>query len=226
MPHTSSSVEFPPVRVALVDGDIIYRKKFIAAIKVTTDLKLSDFAASRAEGLALLQSKSADVLIVDLALSDGCGIDVIREAHNQWPTCAVMVNTHFDDSTYVIRSIEAGAKAYLLKENRPENLIQEIRCLYNGGSPISPLIARQVLVHFRQRMRHSPVPNKTTILSTQEKHVLDMITRGFSAKEIAHMLQISQHTVDTYVRRIYSKLKVKSKSEAIYEARKHRLVNA
>jgi DNA-binding NarL/FixJ family response regulator len=89
------------------------------------------------------------VLLVDLGLPDGSGIDVIRAAHTQWPTCAVMVCTAFGDEAHVLQSIEAGASGYLLKDSEPENMLHEIRSLHGGGSPISPLIARQILMRFR-----------------------------------------------------------------------------
>lgn len=173
----------------------------------------------------MLQGPPTDVLLVDLGLPDGSGIDVIQEAIVRWPSCNIMVSTNFGDETHVMRSIEAGAAGYLLKDSSPARIIDEIRSLASGGSPISPIIARQVLARFRSGTAHNtavpeaPAQAPAIQLSQREKEVLDYITRGFTAQEIAKLMQLSPFTVRTFVRRIYSKLKVTSKTEAIYEAR-------
>ena len=175
----------------------------------------------------MLQGPPADVLLVDLGLPDGSGIDVIHAAIIRWPSCNIMVSTNFGDETHVMRSIEAGAAGYLLKDSSPAKIVDEIRSLASGGSPISPIIARQILARFRPAAPADVAVNSTaaaaaepsTLLSAREKEVLDFITRGFTAQEIAKLMQLSPFTVRTFVRRIYSKLKVTSKTEAIYEAR-------
>ena len=214
-----------PIHVALVEDDVNFQNAFIEALNGSTDLRLVTVATCRAEGLALLQAAPADVLVVDLGLPDGSGIDVIRAAAKLWPSCAVMVSTTFGDEMHVMQSLEAGAAGYLLKDSSPASLVNEIRDLNSGGSPISPLIARQVLTRFRTALRPPREADEAVTLSERERETLDLITRGFSAKEIAALMQVSQHTVQTYVRRIYSKLKVTSKSEAIFAASKHRLVH-
>lgn len=217
-----------PIHVALVEDDVLFQNAIVAAITASPDIRLMSLASTRAQGLQSLQSAPADVLLVDLGLPDGSGIDVIRAAHAQWPTCAVMVCTAFGDEAHVLQSIEAGASGYLLKDSEPENMLHEIRSLHGGGSPISPLIARQILMRFRAAPpvvaaapTAAPVQaaHERAALSSREKEVLELITKGFTADEIARLMQVSQHTVQTYVRRIYSKLNVNSRAEAIYEAR-------
>jgi DNA-binding NarL/FixJ family response regulator len=217
-----------PIHVALVEDDVHFQNAIVTAIAASPDIRLMSLASTRAQGLQSLQSAPADVLLVDLGLPDGSGIDVIRAAHAQWPTCAVMVCTAFGDEAHVLQSIEAGASGYLLKDSEPENMLHEIRSLHGGGSPISPLIARQILMRFRAAPpvvaatpTAAPVQaaHEQAALSSREKEVLELITKGFTADEIARLMQVSQHTVQTYVRRIYSKLNVNSRAEAIYEAR-------
>jgi DNA-binding NarL/FixJ family response regulator len=202
------------IHVALVEDDVHFQNAIVTAIAASPDIRLMSLASTRAQGLQSLESAPADVLLVDLGLPDGSGIDVIRAAHTLWPTCAVMVCTAFGDEAHVLQSIEAGASGYLLKDSEPENMLHEIRSLHGGGSPISPLIARQILMRFRA------APAAVAAAPTaREKEVLELITKGFTADEIARLMQVSQHTVQTYVRRIYSKLNVNSRAEAIYEAR-------
>lgn len=218
------------IQVALVEDDVHFQNAIVTAIAASTDMCLMSLASTRSQGLQSLASQPADVLLVDLGLPDGSGIDVISAARVQWPRCAVMVCTTFGDEAHVKQSIEAGASGYLLKDSAPENMLDEIRSLHSGGSPISPLIARQILVRFRSQpapvalLSVAPdlLPSESgehAMLSTREKEVLQLITKGFTADEIARLVQVSPHTVQTYVRRIYSKLNVNSRAEAIYEAR-------
>ena len=183
------------------------------------------------------------MLLADLGLPDGSGIDVIRAARACWPACAIMVNTTFGDELSVISSIEAGANGYLLKDSTAETMLRDIRILHAGGSPISPRIARQMLIRFRQdgaagappvapaelaaAPTRAPAADRAAVpvtLSSREQEVLELITKGFTYDEIARLMQVSRHTVMTFVRRIYTKLQVKSKVEAIYEARLHGLL--
>ncbi len=219
-----------PIRVALVEDDVHFQAAITTAVTGSGDMQLVSVSGTRADGLRALQATPADVLLVDLGLPDGSGIDVIRAAHLGSPNCAVMVCTTFGDEAHVMQSIEAGASGYLLKDSAPENMLAEIRSLHNGGSPISPLIARQILTRFRQSSVPAPVAlpaepgQEQALLSSREKEVLELITKGFTAEEIARLMQVSVHTVQTYVRRIYMKLKVSSKAEAIYEARNQGLL--
>ncbi|MDO9405855.1 MAG: response regulator transcription factor [Polaromonas sp.] len=231
---TPADAARPPIHVALVEDDVHFQNALGAAVQAADDMRMACIAHTRAQGLAALSRAPADVLLVDLGLPDGSGIDVIRAAHVQWPQCAVMVCTTFGDEAHVLKSIEAGASGYLLKDSAPENMLSEIRSLHAGGSPISPLIARQVLTRFRQTATTRPAPAmpagksaepaEPVQLSAREKEVLELITRGFTADEIARLMQVSVHTVQTYVRRVYGKLKVSSKAEAIYEARQQGLI--
>lgn len=219
------------IRVALVEDDVDFQSAIAAAIAASEDMMLIHASSSRAEGLRALESQPADVLLVDLGLPDGSGIDVIRAAQSRWPDCAVMVSTAFGDELHVMRSIEAGAAGYLLKDSAPASMLDEIRSLHAGGSPISPLIARQILTRFRPSApaptpAAAPAKSESHELSGREREVLDLITKGFTADEIARFLKVSPHTVLTYVRRIYRKLNVNSKAEAIYEARQRGILGA
>jgi DNA-binding NarL/FixJ family response regulator len=222
-----------PIHVAIVEDDPDFSRALGAVVEAAPDMRLVGLAGTQADGLAMLQGPPADVLLVDLGLPDGSGIAVIRAAARQWPSCSIMVSTNFGDETHVMRSIEAGAAGYLLKDSSPARMGDEIRSLAGGGSPISPIIARQVLARFRST---APAPDPgtpddnapgddTPQLSQREKEVLDYITKGFTVQEIAGLMQLSHFTVKTFVRRIYSKLKVSSKAEAIFEARNHGLLS-
>lgn len=212
------------IRVALVEDDVNFQNCLKEAIVTVSDMVLVKLVGTRALGLKLLEGERPDVLLVDIGLPDGSGVDVIRAVHQQWPQCNIMVSTSFGDENNVLQSLEAGASGYLLKDSEPEKLVAEIRSLHAGGSPISPLIARQLLSRFRHDAApvavQAPVDEKPrATLSARELEVLEFITKGFSLAEIAAHLSVSHHTVRTYVRRIYAKLEVNSKTEAVFEAR-------
>jgi DNA-binding NarL/FixJ family response regulator len=221
-----------PIHVAIVEDDPDFSNALSLVVQQAADMRLAGKAGTQAEGLAMLAGPPADVLLVDLGLPDGSGIEVIRAAAGLWPSCSIMVSTNFGDETHVMRSIEAGAAGYLLKDSSPSKMADEIRSLAGGGSPISPIIARQVLARFRhkpvtpaQEEPVAPGEDAPALLSQREKEVLDYITKGFTVHEIAGLMELSHFTVRTFVRRIYSKLKVTSKAEAIFEARTQGLLS-
>ncbi|RKF46721.1 response regulator transcription factor [Paraburkholderia fungorum] len=224
MQTTNINSESFPIHVAIVESDPTFLDALSKVVQAAPDMRLTGVAGSRAAGLALLNGAPADVLLIDLGLPDGSGIDVIRAGARKWAGCNIMVRTSFVDETHVMRSIKAGATGYLLKDSPVAGMVEEIRSLASGGSPISPIIARQILTHFRQGGTRRAAGKElaaasSSLLSVREKEVLGFITKGFTTKEIAKLLQLSQFTVRTFVRRIYSKLKVTSKAEAIFEAR-------
>jgi len=209
--------------VAVVEDDAKFRQAFVHAIESSADLRLAGAAADGSSGLTLLKATRPDVLLVDLGLPDIGGIELIRWCATQLPECDVMVVTVFGDEQHVISSLEAGATGYLLKDVLPEDLVEQIRALHAGGSPISPVIARQLLARLAPTSSSALPPTVSPdapVLSERELAVLTMATKGFTYEEIAQMMRVSKHTVMTYVKRSYRKLQVNSKSEAVYEARK------
>ncbi len=232
------------IHVALVDDDLLFQRTFAKVLDSAADMRLTGVADTVQAGLALLDGNPADVLLVDLGLPDGSGLTVIHKAIAQWPSCAVMVNTVFGDEAHVMQCIEAGASGYLIKSSEADSIVGEIRSVAHGGSPISPIIARQVLRRFRELSTHTapanaaaqhPTPHRpqtpdliresSAALSAREAQVLDLVTRGFTLAEVARLMDVSRHTVDAFVRRIYRKLNVSSKTEAIYEARRQGLLS-
>ncbi len=138
-----------PIRVILVEDDVTFQQALRQTFTTATDMQLVAVLSTRIEGLNILDHAPADVLLVDLGLPDGSGIDVIRAAHAKWPECNIMVSTAFGDEMHVMQSLEAGATGYLLKDSSTASIAAEIRSLHQGGRPISPLIARQILRRFR-----------------------------------------------------------------------------
>ena len=214
----------PPstLRVGVVEDDAASRDTFLAMIHAQPDLVLAMVAASRAEALDRLSTAPMDVLLVDLGLPDGSGLDVIRAARVQWPDCSILVSTIFGDEDHVLRSIEAGAMGYLLKDVDAAELAEEIRSLHAGGSPISPMVARKILA--RAAATLAPAGSPPATLSAREQEVLRYVSKGFTTEETARSMGISRTTVLTFVRRIYAKLQVNTRAEAIHAAYKQGLL--
>jgi len=220
------------IRVAIVEDDPRTRDALSKAIHQAPDMTLLWTEQTCQAALSALARPAADVLVVDLGLPDGSGIDVIRSAHQRWPSCHVMVSTIFGDEYHVLQSIEAGAHGYLLKDSPAEAMADEIRLLHAGGSPVSPMIARLILSRLRTESPHvsdAAVPARAparsgVTMSPRETEVLELFTKGFTYEEIAQRMGVTRHTVQTFVRRIYAKLEVGSKIEAINAAREQGLL--
>lgn len=212
------------IGLVLVEDDPRVRDAVRHALAQTEDIALLAVADTLAAGLALLDGVPAEVLLVDLGLPDGSGIDMIRATRKAWPDCAIMVATLFGDEARVLAAFAAGASGYLLKGSASADITAEIRTLRAGGSPISPMIARHLLRHFQvatPEQEHGPVQ-----LSSREQQVLRLITLGHSVPEIAEHLAVSPWTVQTYVRRVYEKLGVTSKAAAVSTAYRLGLVSS
>ena len=208
--------------VMLVEDDICFAERFAEAVERSDSMRLAAHCTTARDALERLKVLAPDVLLVDLGLPDIGGIELIRYCARHLPECDVMVVTVFGDEQHVVGSLEAGATGYLLKDTLPEDIADQIRALHAGGSPISPVIARQLLSRLAPS---SPGAGATPAegapaLSDRELAVLTLATKGFTYEEIAQMMSVSKHTVMTYVKRSYRKLQVNSKSEAVYEARK------
>jgi DNA-binding NarL/FixJ family response regulator len=211
--------------VMVVEDDPAFLTRFCGIVACDPEFELFAAVADLASARQALSKAAPDVLLTDLGLPDGSGIELIRETARRYPATDIMVITVFNDEDHVLASVEAGATGYILKDSMPEEFVGLIRQLRDGGSPISPVIARQLLKRFKPT---APVPeakpNEDAGLSARESEVLSFIAKGFNFCEIARLLGISQHTVTTHVKKIYQKLAVHSRGEAVYEAGKMGLV--
>jgi DNA-binding NarL/FixJ family response regulator len=165
-------------------------------------------------------------MLIDLGLPDGNGTDLIRQVSAKRPDVDIMVVTVFGDEQHVVSAIEAGATGYILKDSTAADVVSCIRLLRAGGSPVSPVVARSVLRAIRNRMGGTgsgttrpggPSPDNNP-LSTRETEILQLLAKGMSFNEIGEILGISPHTVTAHIKKIYRKLAVHSRGEAVYEA--------
>lgn len=206
--------------VLLVEDDGATRTRLARAVSQDAGLVLVGAAGSCREARELFARVVPDVLLVDLGLPDGSGIDLIREAKQRRATTEAMVITVFGDETHVVAAIEAGASGYVLKDGSNSYIADSIHALVSGGSPISPVIARHLLRRFRAPAPPAPpaAGEEVPSLTERELEVLALLVKGFTFQEIGDLLGISAHTVTTHVKHIYGKLAVRSRAEAVYEA--------
>lgn len=180
------------------------------------ELDVAGVAETLAAGRVLLET-GPDVLLIDLALPDGNGIDLIGEARTRHPGIKIIVVSIFGDAHSVVRAIEAGADGYLLKGGDPHEAEAAIRSVLNGGAPISPAVASHILTRMRQR--GDAARNELEApLTEKEVAILTDLAKGFRYKEVARLHGISPNTVGDHVKSIYRKLAVNSRSEAVFEA--------
>ena len=208
-------------QVLIVEDEPEFLLRFSEAVSAIPSFALLGAVATGAAALALLDAQAPDVMLIDLGLPDMDGVQVIRHAARHRPRCEVLVVTMFEDDQHVLPCIEAGATGYLLKDASAERIIAAIHELLGGGSPISPSIARRVLASFRIGAGKSGADTAAppdSPLSERETEILRMVAKGLSFDAIGSVLSISPHTVVAHVKKIYRKLAVHSRGEAVFEA--------
>jgi DNA-binding NarL/FixJ family response regulator len=215
-----------PIRTAIVEDDPTLRKMLVALLQADPDYAVVAEFAEGKTAIAELSHLSLDIVLVDLGLPDISGIDVIRTVKALSPACSALVVTTFGDEKTVTAAIEAGADGYLLKGTALEELKRDIHALRDGGSPLSPMIARKLLNRMQApAIAAAPDAGGETALTPREREILEMIAKGFSYAETSAICAIATATVHSHLKRIYRKLEVHSKTEAVYEARRRSLIH-
>lgn len=215
------------VRVVLVEDETDVRQRLAKAIAAEPEFEIVGAVGSCAEARSLLSTRTPDVLVVDLGLPDGRGSDLIREALSLRPSTLAMVVTVFGDEAHVVEAIEAGASSYLLKDASQAHVARALRQMLEGGSPISPHVARHLLRRMRRDGEDAEIAPPTptpALLSTREHEVLVLVSKGYSYAEIGRALAISLNTVGSHVKQVYRKLSVNSRSAAVFEAHQQGLL--
>ena len=205
-------------KIALVEDNVTVRSLLERAIAEQPELRWVGSAGTCAEARQLLALESPDVILIDLGLPDGSGLDLIREIARDTPSTRILVSTVFGDERTVIDAVSAGATGYLLKNTPPAQVLDSIRQVLAGGSPISPTAAHFVLKRLQDSAALREAEPPESPLSPRETEVLQLVAKGFSYSEVAEMKELSVNTVACHIKRIYQKLAVHSRAEAVFEA--------
>lgn len=200
------------IRVSIVDDDAPARQILADWLRYGEGFSFVSDYGSAEEAMPHLVEEKPDVVLMDINLPGASGIDCVRRLKPVLPATQFLMLTVYKDNDSIFNALAVGATGYLLKRTSREELYAAIREVSAGGSPMTTSIARKVVQHFHQvPSAASPVVD----LSTREREVLDLLARGLAYKEIADTLKISPQTVGTYTRRIYEKLQVHSRGEAV-----------
>jgi DNA-binding NarL/FixJ family response regulator len=200
------------VRVALVEDDEGLRESFAGLVNAHGSLSCVATFRTGEEALAELPAHAPDVLLADINLPGMSGIDLVRALKAERPQLHVLMLTVYEDAELIFSALKSGASGYLLKRAAPQELVSAIEQVQAGGSPMSPTIARKVVGFFHQAEHQASAIES---LSQREKQVLELLSKGHLYKEIADELGLSMDTVRTYLRRIYDKMHVHSRTEAV-----------
>jgi DNA-binding NarL/FixJ family response regulator len=208
MLEPQSSVE---ITVSIVEDDEALRET-LARYVTTRGFRCVSTHGSAEEAVRELPRIKPAVILMDINLPRKSGIDCVAELKSLLPASKCIILTAFEDSELIFQALTAGAMGYLLKGVRPAKLLESIREVHDGGSPMSSQIARKVVAFFQKPRAHPPVEAQ---LSEREKQVLDCLVKGLLYKQIAAQMGISMGTVRTYTQRIYEKLHVHTRTEAV-----------
>ncbi|MBI5770922.1 MAG: response regulator transcription factor [Verrucomicrobia bacterium] len=202
-----------PIRLAIVEDDEPIRQILSEIVRGTTDLELVSVHTDAESALTALPANQPDVVLTDINLPQLSGVECVRRLRPLLPRTQFLMLTVYEDADHIFAALAAGATGYLLKSTSRVELITAIHQVVEGGSPMSSGIARKVVQSFART--DSPPRSDLETLSPREQAVLSLLAQGLLYKEIAESLAISGPTVNTYIRRIYEKLHVRSRSQAI-----------
>ena len=210
----------PPLRVMLVDDHEIVRDGIKAMLRATDDVIVTAEAGSVREAIDEADRSRPDVVVMDVRLTDGSGIEATREIRAKHPDTRVLMLTSFADDEALFSSIMAGASGYVLKQVRSGELLRAIRAVGGGESLLDPAVTNAVLDRLRKG-KHLLRDEKLARLSPQEERILSLVADGRTNKEIGDELHLAEKTVKNYVSSILSKLEVARRAEAAAYLARH-----
>lgn len=200
------------IAVSIVEDDPQARKILAGWVSHAQGFRLSGDWGDAEAALAKLPETKPNVVLMDINLPGMSGVEAVKKLKPVLPETQFVMLTVYEDADHIYNALAAGATGYLLKETPRQELLKALEDVHHGGSPMTSNIARKVVQSFGHT---SPAASADGDLSPREQEVLDLLARGYLYKEIAERLNISVPTVNTYVRRVYEKLHVRSRAQAV-----------
>jgi DNA-binding NarL/FixJ family response regulator len=215
------------MKIALIEDDGHTRARIASLLARCLPAATVTSFERLATALTFAAQHRQDYWLVDLGLPDGSGVDLIRAVRAKDAGAHILVISVFGDVDNVLRSIEAGANGYLLKDAVDKDLVDALAAMEQGGTPLSPMIASRLLETMRtpimpakpQPVRPAAVLHTASVLTPKETELLNLLSRGYTYAEAAELMQVALSTIQTHVRGIYAKLAVGSRAEAVFEAK-------
>jgi RNA polymerase sigma factor (sigma-70 family) len=204
-----------PISISIVEDNDKLRGTLAKMIGRAEGFKFASDYASAEDALADLPKVKPDIVLMDINLPGMNGVECVRQLKTLLPATQVMMLTVYEDTDNIFNALAAGANGYMLKRTPAKELIEAIHEVKRGGSPMTTHIARKVVQSFQKSAGQQQAANELSELSEREQQVLDLLAQGLIYKEIADKLSISYETVHTYIRRIYEKLQVRTRTEAV-----------
>jgi DNA-binding NarL/FixJ family response regulator len=212
------------IRVAIFEDNSQLREGLFKLVEASEGFTCVGAFANGEDILRQTTSTRPDVILMDIEMPVVNGIEAVKIVRENFPDIKILMETIFEDDEKIFQSICNGAQGYILKSTAPEEIMNSIREIYEGGAPMTPVIASKVLRIFKNRMTASPDTENDFSLTTREKEILKYLVDGMSYKLIADKCFISVDTVNGHIKNIYKKLQVHSKSEAVVKAIKKNIV--
>jgi two-component system response regulator NreC len=210
-----------PVRILLADDHTVMRNGLRLLLERQPHLQVVGEAADGRQAVALSESASPDVVIMDIAMPNLNGIEATRQIVNRNPRTAIAILSMHSDESYVIRALKAGARAYLLKDSAEADLLAAVRALTEGKSFFSPAISKILVEDYMRQLESRGAEDTYELLTNREREILQLLAEGRTNKEVANMLNLSLYTVETHRTHILQKLNLHSVPELIlYAVRK------
>jgi DNA-binding NarL/FixJ family response regulator len=201
-----------PIKISIVEDSDKFRETLARVLNRAEGFRCISQYPNAEDALKALPQDKPEVVLMDINLPGMNGVECVRQLKQLLPAVQVMMLTVYEDTENIFNALAAGATGYMLKRTPRDELLDAIREVHRGGSPMTTHIARKVVQSFQ---RAAPAASPTETLSPREQEVLDCLAQGFLYKEIAEKLSISYETVHTYIRRIYEKLQVRTRTEAV-----------
>jgi DNA-binding NarL/FixJ family response regulator len=203
------------IAVAIVEDDVPAREILADWIRQAEGFRLAGEFDDAETAIARLPQEKPSVVLFDINLPGMTGIECVRRLKPKLPETQFVMVTVYEDANHIFNALSAGATGYLLKQMRRNELLDALKDVHAGGSPMSSQIARKVVQNFFRIEPQANNVGEKVELSGREREVLELLARGYLYKEIAEMLKISVQTVNTYIRRVYEKLHVRSRAQAV-----------
>jgi DNA-binding NarL/FixJ family response regulator len=205
------------LKVAIVEDDPRWRESLESLLRETEGLECVGSYGTGEDAVKDLPKRGSQVVLMDINLPGMSGVECIRQLRAVLPVIQIVMLTVYDDSDRIFHALQMGANGYLLKRASADEILQAIHDVHGGGAPMSAYIARKVVQSFQHQ---SPAAKPDEVLSKRETEVLGYVSRGYSDKEVAEALGLTSATVRSYLKTIYSKLHVHSRTQAILKAAK------
>jgi two-component system, NarL family, response regulator DevR len=212
----------PPLRLLVVDDHEVVREGLVALLSRREEFQVVAEAGTVAESLAAVRRFEPDLVVMDVRLPDGSGIEACREIRSEFPSTRIVMLTSYPDEEAVLSAILAGASGYLLKQIRGRDLVTALQAVGRGDSLLDPAVTERVLERVR-RIANGDEKDELSELTAQERKILKLVADGKTNKEIAAEVFLSDKTVKNYVSSILSKLNLQRRAQAAAFVAKHRL---